>query len=116
MREFAKQASRVLAWLLVLTVVVQFYSAGLGVFGAASFSAHAVIGTLAPIAGLALVIAVLVGRRGRTLGWAGVGCLALLILQPILVFAVRPQAPAVAALHPVVGVLIGWLALRIARP
>lgn len=111
----ATRASQVLAWILVLAVVVQFYSAGLGVFGAASFRAHAVIGTLAPLVGLALLIAVLVARRGSKLGWSALACLALLILQPVLVFVVRPQAPVIAALHPVVGLLIGWLALQIAR-
>ena len=42
----AGRTSRAIAWLLVAAVTVQFYTAGLGVFGAASFRAHAMIGSL----------------------------------------------------------------------
>lgn len=108
--------SRIAGWLLVATVVGQFYTAGLGVFGAAPFTTHAVIGVSAILLAAALAILVRVARRESSVCLLAIGCVILAIAQPALIHAVRPHAPAVAALHPVVGLAIGvsawWIATR----
>jgi hypothetical protein len=116
MREFSLKSSRALAWLLVVMTVAQFYTAGMVLFGAApTFKAHQVVGTLAALVALLMLIAALVGRAGKSVNWHAAGCFALTFVQPVLVFVVRPRAPFIAALHPVVGLMIGLLAWRVAK-
>ena len=106
--------SRVTAWLLAAAVVVQFYTAGLGLFGGSSFNAHRILGSLSALVSLLLLLFVLVARRGRTVGFLALGCVLLTLLQPVLIFVMRVRAPVLAAAHPVVGLLIGVLAWMIA--
>jgi hypothetical protein len=101
-------------WLLVAGVIAQFYTAGLGIFGGASFQAHRVLGSASALVALLLLIFVLVARRGLGDTSLAAGCLALTILQPVLIFVVRPRLPELAAVHPVVGILIGVLAWQLA--
>ena len=106
--------SRALAWLLITAVVVQFYTAGLGIFGGASFLAHRIIGSLSALVALLLLGSALVARRGRAVGFFALGCALLTVFQPILIFVVRPRLPEMAAIHPVLGLVIGILAWLIA--
>lgn len=74
-------AHRFLARLIALGVLVQFFLAGAGAFGATSFGAHEALGTiLVGLAGVALLLALL-GRRFRRHTAALFG---LLLLQAIL--------------------------------
>ena len=106
--------SRTLAWVLIAAVVVQFYTAGLGIFGGASFLAHRIIGSGSALIALLLLGSVLVARRGRAVGLFALGCALLTVFQPILIFVIRPRLPEIAAIHPVVGLVIGILAWLIA--
>lgn len=103
-----------MAWLLVALVVIQFYTAGLGMFGGASFSGHRVVGSGSALIALLLLVVVLVARRGREISLYALGCTILSVLQPVLIFVVRPRSPELAAIHPVVGMLIGVLAWLVA--
>jgi hypothetical protein len=113
-RPIPDRLSRGLAWLMIAAVVSQFYTAGLGIFGGASFIPHRVLGSASALIALLLLVVVVVARRGRETSLYAVGCTLLTILQPVLVFVVRPRLPELAAVHPVVGLLIGVLAWRIA--
>jgi hypothetical protein len=113
-RPIPHRISRALAWLMIGAVVIQFYTAGLGIFGGASFTPHRVIGSASALIALLLLVVALVARRGREISLYAVGCALLTVLQPVLVFVVRPRLPELAAAHPVVGLLIGVLAWRIA--
>ncbi len=86
-----------LAWVIVAAVVAQFFFAGLGIFGATSFGAHKMVGSLIIPASLILLVLALAGRLGTVrIGLSGL-LLVLTVVQSIL-----PSAPAViAALHPV---------------
>ena len=55
----------VVAGLFVLSVFVQFFLAGLGVFGAESFKAHKDFGGVFHLSGLLLIIIALLVRRNR---------------------------------------------------
>ena len=113
-RAISGRIGRGLAWLLVAMVIIQFYTAGLGIFGGASFSAHKVLGSASALIALLLLLCVLVARRGKQISVYAGGCFLLTFLQPVLVFVVRPRLPELAAVHPVVGLLIGVLAWRLA--
>ncbi len=98
------------AWILFAAVIVQFFLAGLGVFvGAQNFEIHAMFGALILLGALVAVVCSFVAR----LPWKLIGLGALL---PVLVFMQgallalgHAVTPALAALHPVNGLLIFWL-------
>jgi hypothetical protein len=86
-----------LAWVILATVIAQFFFAGLGIFGATGFGAHKMVGYLVIPAALILLVLALVGRLGRI----AIGLSALLLVLTI-VQSMLPSGPAViAALHPV---------------
>ena len=107
------------AWLFAGCIVVQVFLAGLGVFDSASaFITHRNFGYLFGWLSLVLLIVAAVGRMPRRLiGLAGL-TLVQMALQSVLILF-REDNPAIAALHPVNGVLLlvttlvlGWLAWR----
>ena len=111
----ARRAHRVLNHLVLIGVPVQFYAAGLAVFGAASFALHAVIGQMMIVFAL---LSLLVSLGARRVGASAGGPLllfGLVVAQPILAFAPRASAPWMSALHPVVGLVIAVVAWRIER-
>jgi hypothetical protein len=113
------QLYRGLAWLFVAGAVLQFFLAGLGVFGAASFGPHQTVGKLLALASLILLVlaAILALTGGLSRGMMGLAALlvALMVVQWSLVEAFSEGAPALAALHPVNGLLVLSLAFAIAR-
>jgi Family of unknown function (DUF6220) len=114
-RRVARSAHLVVAWLLVIGLVIQVFLAGLGVFaGASNFATHRDTGYLLQLLPLLLIIAAAVGRLGRRQIVLALVIFALFFLQSILV-AMREATPAIAALHPVNGFLILYLAIQVAR-
>jgi Family of unknown function (DUF6220) len=113
------QLYRGLAWLFLAGAMLQFFLAGLGVFGAASFGPHETVGTLLGIASpILLVLAVVLTLTGGlSRGKAAPVALlfALMVLQWLLVAAFSEGAPALAALHPLNGLLVVSVAFAVAR-
>jgi hypothetical protein len=104
-----------LALLIAAGVVVQFFLAGLGIFGAESFDAHEGLGWALHTASIALFLLALVGpRTGRAIGM-GFALLVLLTVQ-VLLPGLRDDAPGLAALHPVVALAVLGLAFHIGMP
>ena len=113
------------AWLLVIGLLVQVFLAGLGIFDdPAAFNTHRDFGHLLEIVPVILAVTALVAGYGRWRALAGVGLLALLLLQTILVLQ-RETSPVIAALHPVnafvlllAAALVAWDSTRLwrARP
>ena len=104
-----------LAVLMAVGVVVQFFLAGLGIFGAESFDAHEGLGWSLHTASMALFLLALLGpRTGRTIVMA----LALLVLLTVQVLlpGVRDDAPGLAALHPVLALAVLGLTVHIGMP
>jgi hypothetical protein len=115
MRAGATTAYHGLALLIAIGIVVQVFLAGLGIFGAESFSAHEGFGwTLHTAAIVVFLLALLGPRTGRAIG-LGFGFLALITIQIMLVGA-RDDAPGLAALHPVLALFVLGLALYIGMP
>lgn len=111
----ARTIHLVIAWLLVTGLVVQIFLAGLGVFsGGSSFALHRTWGYVLEALPFFMAIAAWVGRLDRWQVIVAVAIFALFFLQSLLLLA-RDAVPAVAALHPVNGFLIAWLAVHVAR-
>jgi hypothetical membrane protein len=115
MQPIARTVHHALAWLLVAGLVVQVFLAGLGVFaGASNFETHRNVGFLLQAAPFFMAIAAWIGKLGRREIVIAVVIFLLFFLQSFLLLA-RESVPAVAALHPVNGFLILWLAVHVAR-
>jgi hypothetical protein len=111
----ARRVHRVLNHLILIAVPLQFYAAGLAVFGASSFAMHSMLGqAMVPLALLSLIASFLSRSAGAS-PWRAAVLLFLMVLQPILAFAPRASFPAISAVHPVVGLAIAVLAWQIDR-
>jgi hypothetical membrane protein len=95
------------AVLYLVGAVVQFFLAGLGVFGAESYDAHRAFGLVLVLVTLALLVLALVGRMPRMTTILTVVLLGLNVLQ---MFLANVDVGEVAALHAVNGVLIVFVA------
>ena len=101
-----------LGWLVLALGVLQFFLAGLGIFGASSFEAHEGVGYMLHAITLLVFLAALAGpRTGRDIGLG----LVLLLIATLQVYLpeLRGDAPGLAALHPVVALVILGLASHI---
>lgn len=115
MKPIARTIHLVVAWLLVAGLVVQIFLAGLGVFASATnFPTHRDFGYLLELLPVILLITGLLAGLGRRAALLAVAIFALFLLQSVFV-VLRADAPQVAALHPVNGFLITFLAIVLAR-
>jgi hypothetical protein len=114
-RSTLRTALAVVAATFAALLVIQVFLAGLGVFDDPSaFLTHRDFGYLIGMLTLVILVLALVARAGRRLvGLAALG-LVQMALQSVFI-AVRADLPAVAALHPVNGVLLLVVTLVIAR-
>ncbi|MGH3007427.1 MAG: DUF6220 domain-containing protein [Gaiellaceae bacterium] len=92
--------------------VVQFFLAGLGVFGASSYDAHRAFGLILVLVTLVLLVLSIVGRMPRTAIILTVVLLGLNVLQMVLA---NTDVGEIAALHPVNGVVIVFLAYELTQ-
>jgi Family of unknown function (DUF6220) len=96
-----------LAALYLTAVIVQFFLAGLGVFQETDYDAHSALGFIIGIGSLALLVVAVIGRLPRTM----LGLTALLVGLNVLQFVLpNIDTGEIAALHPVNGVAIVFLA------
>jgi len=114
MRKGLSTAYSGLGWLIVLLGVLQFFLAGLGIFGAESFSAHETVGgILHGLTVLVFLLAIAGPRTGRDIGM-GFALAALTTLQ-ISLPELRDDSPWLAAFHPVLALAVLGLAAHIGR-
>lgn len=115
MRSLARQAIPLVGIVFVGCIVVQVFLAGLGVFDdPSSFVTHREFGYLIGMFTLVLLVLALVARAPRHV----TGLSALLLFQfalQSLFVALRTDVPAIAALHPVNGFLILFVAITVTR-
>lgn len=103
-RLWGRRLFLVAAWFFVVGLLYQVYLAGMGVF-AGSFESHVGWGYLMGLVPIVLFVVGLIGRVGRR----DIVLTVVLFLQGILqtVFILqRATNPAIAAMHPVNGVLM----------
>jgi hypothetical protein len=110
----------VFAWLILAAVVVQFFLAGLGVFGGTGgFQAHITLGySLLFVTLIGLVLAFAARLPWRTIGLTAL-LPVLIVLQSVFIDVWHAGLPDLAALHVVNGLAIfslaGFLAVRSRR-
>jgi hypothetical protein len=124
LRSFARTAYLVVSWVFVVCLVGQFFLAGLGVFaGYQNFLTHRDFGYLFGLLLLPLIVLAALARFPRRFFLLTLLLLVLFAMQSVLILF-RTDAPSIAALHPLNGVLILvialWLGLEarrfVARP
>jgi hypothetical protein len=108
---WARTAYTVLAAIFLLIVVLQFLTAGLGIFrDADDFDIHREGAGGAHLVPLLMLIIALVGKLGRN---AAIGAFALLVLVAIQSFLpsddIRQDAPVLAALHPLLALVLAFV-------
>ena len=114
-QRIARPIHVVVAWLLVVGLLVQVFLAGMGVFDSSgAFATHRDFGYTLTLLPAVLIVTSAVGRFGRMETIAAAVMLGQFFLQSILVLQ-RDSTPAIAALHPVNGVLILLIAVWLAR-
>lgn len=103
-----------LAWICLALGVLQFFLAGLGIFGASSFSAHEGVGyTFHMLAVIVFLLALAGPRTGRDIGMGAL--FAVLATVQIYLPELRGDAPALAAVHPLLALVLLGLAAHIGR-
>jgi hypothetical protein len=114
-RSGAYTALAVVAWLFAACIVVQVFLAGMGVFdGPERFETHRNFGYLFGWLTLVMLIIAAAGRLGRLLIGLSALTLVQFFLQSIFILF-REDQPAIAALHPVNGVLLLVVAIGIGQ-
>ena len=114
MRTALSKAYSGLAWLALALGVLQFFLAGLGIFGASSFSAHEGVGYLFhTIAVIVFLLALAGPRTGRDIGMGFL--FAVLATVQIYLPELRGDAPELAAVHPLLALFLLGLAAHIGR-
>ena len=114
-REYARTGLAVVAWLFAALLLLQIFLAGLGVFeDPRSFVTHREFGYGISWLILVLIVLAVVGRVPRAILGLCVLLAVQIILQSVFV-AMRGSNPAIAALHPVNGVLMLVVTIAVAR-
>ena len=111
----ARRAQRACVVSYIVAVALQFYVAGLALFGAASFVPHALLGYGLVVGALTLAALTMAARFPRRTVALALSLIPLTFLQPVLVLVLRASAPPLAALHTLNALLIFALALLIAQ-
>ena len=107
----ARTAYRALAWVFLAGIVVQFFLAGAGAFGAASWDVHAGFGYALAIASLVLL---LLSLAGRWLVRQTVVLVGLVLVQVALVF-LEEVSEWISSLHPVNALVLAAMAMTLVR-
>ena len=115
LRGAVRAAYTVAAWLFVVGILAQVFFAGMGLFACrASWETHIGLGHLLGLLPLLMVILVLAsGYPRRTKGFTALLFLNYLLMADLVIFIRRP--PQVAALHPVLAVILFAFAVHVAR-
>ena len=109
----ALKLQRTCAFLYLAAIALQFYAAGLAVFGVSTFMTHALFGYSMIIGATILVALTFAARLPRRVKILAGLVLFLTVLQPVLAL-IRSPIPVLAALHPVNALIIFAIASRIA--
>ena len=116
MRKIVSRLHAGLAALTLVAVIVQFYLAGVGAFGAGSYQAHRINGDLIALASILLLVLALAGWLGR----ARIALSAVLVGLMVLQMALPNVSPRwIAAAHvlnalAILGVVVQLFRLSVA--
>jgi hypothetical protein len=105
---------RNIACFLLGGIALQYFSAGLGVFGITSFMPHAIWGALLILTSFSLPVVALAGQLARNIIWRSSLVAGLMIVQGLLIDLGR-IVHVVWAFHPVNALILALLVYGLAR-
>jgi hypothetical protein len=111
-RRIARDTLYALSWLFLLALLLQFFLAGAGAFGATSFDPHAGLGALLALGALLLLVVALIGRALRRVAAL---LLAVVVVQMFLGGLGRDEEPWIGAFHALNAVVVLGVAYYLAR-
>src|SRR5262249_3651680 len=109
----ALKLQRTCVFLYLAAIALQFYAAGLAVFGVSSFMTHALFGYSMILGAVILLVLTFAAKLSGRVKILAALVLLLTALQPVLAL-IRSPVPILAALHPVNALIIFAIATRIA--
>ena len=102
-----------MVWAYVVGIVVQVFLIGTALFGTShDFEPHIGLGWTLHLVPVLLLVVAAIARVGAPLLWWNAALLVVQFVQPILA-TLRSDQPVLAAFHPVLALVIFWLALMI---
>ena len=102
-----------MVWIYVAGILLQVFLIGVALFGAHhDFEPHIALGWILHLVPILLLIVAAVARVGSRLLWWTTALLVVQFIQPILA-TLREDQPVLAAFHPVLALIIFWLAFTI---
>ncbi len=113
MRTGATAAYHWIALIITAGLVVQFFLAGVGVFGADSFDAHKGLGWILHTASILILIAAIIGPRDRKSILFSIAFIVVFTIQTMLPAADEPW---LAAFHPLLALAVLGMAAHIGMP
>jgi hypothetical protein len=102
-----------IALIITAGLVVQFFLAGVGVFGAESFDAHKNMGFILHTASVLILIAAIIGPRDRK---SILFSIAFIVVFTIQISLPGTDEPWVAAFHPLLALVVLGMAAHIGMP
>ena len=115
MRSAATAAYHWIALIITAGLVVQFFLAGVGVFGADSFDAHTSVGWILHTASILILIAAIIGPRDRKSILMSIAFIVVFTIQAMLPGA-ADDSPWLAAFHPLLALAVLGMAAHIGMP
>jgi Family of unknown function (DUF6220) len=114
---WTRVAYLMVAWLFIVSLLIQVFLAGLSLFVSGSYwDAHVGFGHTAPgLLALLMVVFALWGRLPRTSVLLTVLLFVLVIAQTEVFAGIRADVPLIAALHPVNALILFALGVGLAR-
>jgi hypothetical protein len=113
MRSAATAAYHWIALIITAGLVVQFFLAGVGVFGADSFDAHKGLGWMLHTASILILIAAIIGPRDRKSILMSIAFIVIFTIQTMLPAADEPW---LQAFHPLLALVVLGMAAHIGLP
>jgi Zn-dependent protease with chaperone function len=102
-----------MVWAYLVGIMVQVFLIGIALFGSShDFEPHIGLGWILHLVPILLLIVGAIARVGSRLLWWNAALLLVQFIQPILA-TMRDDQPVVAAFHPVLALIIFWLAFTI---
>lgn len=112
MKKIVSNSHFIVSILTLSSVVAEFFLAGLGVFGATTFSLHKVTGEVIMLASFLLLLLSIIGLLGRKRILFSLLLVILMLIQNVLVHVHNPY---IEAVHPLNGLAVMGISAMLVR-
>lgn len=109
--QYSRLAFLIFAWIFTVSIVVQTFIAGLAIFSNYSWAYHSSFVIWFQFIPILMLILSITGRLSKRIRWQVVGL--FLLIVPVQYASIH--IPGMGAIHPVIALLLFWLALTIMK-